>query len=83
MVRRYRTRWENQAVCTRVDPEAFFEVENARDEERMEDPMVISMAIHACETCSLIDRCFREAVFSRSMGIWGGTTAAERGLRYR
>lgn len=79
----YRTRWEDRRACVNVDPEAFFEVENARDEERMVDPMVISRAIHACEICPLIERCFREAVFSRSMGIWGGTTASERGMRYR
>lgn len=84
MDRAYRTRWENGANCEdAVDPEMFFEIENAADEGRVADPMILSAAMHACESCTVIERCFREAVYTRSFGIRAGTTAAERGLMYR
>lgn len=84
MIREYRTRWGDDASCREAeDPEIFFEIENAVDEKRMADPMVISEAVHMCEKCPVIERCFREAVYTRSLGIWGGTTSLERGLTYR
>jgi hypothetical protein len=83
-MRSYRTRWEDGARCGETnDPEAHFELENAIEENRMADVMRVSIAMHACEVCPVIERCFREAVFSRSLGIWGGTTAAERGIYYK
>jgi len=85
MPRSRRVRWEGGAACSAegVDPEIFFEVENATDENRMPDPNVVAEALHLCSTCPIIERCFREGVYSRSLGIWGGTTAAERGIRYK
>lgn len=80
-----RVRWEDGAACAEegVDPEIFFEIENATDESRMPDTMKLAEALALCERCPLIERCFREGVYSRSLGIWGGTTAAERGVKYK
>jgi hypothetical protein len=83
--RSYRTRWENGANCESdaVDPEIFFEHENAADEDRIADPLIVAAALAECSTCRVIERCFREAVYTRSLGIRAGTTASERGVRYR
>lgn len=79
-----RTRWEMEAACAYAeDPEIFFEIENAVDEERISNPVKIAEALSTCDSCPIIDRCFHEAVYSRSVGIWGGTTASERGVRYK
>lgn len=83
-MRNRRTRWEDGAACADVeDPEIFHEIENAIDAGRVADPLKVAAALELCESCPILDRCFHEAVYSRSTGIWGGTTAAERGVTYR
>lgn len=82
--RLHRVRWEDGAACRDIeDVEIFFEIENASDENRVADPLKIAEALHLCEVCPISERCFKEGVFSRSYGIWGGTTAEERGMKYR
>lgn len=82
--RLHRVRWEDEAACRDVDdPEIFFELENAVEEHHVADPVRIARALALCHTCPIAERCFKEGVFTRSLGIWGGTTAEERGLRFR
>lgn len=79
-----RTRWEDGAACADVeDPEIFFEIENAVDQHRVADPLKIAEALGHCATCPIEERCFYEAVRSRSYGIRGGTTSEERSMPYR
>ena len=83
MSRLDRIRWEDDAACKDADPEDFFELENAIDAERVADPVAVARALDCCARCPILDECFRRGVYTKSLGIWGGTTAEERGLRYR
>jgi hypothetical protein len=78
-----RTRWENLANCMDVDETIFFEIENATDERRPVDETTLSLALNTCTRCPVKIRCLQEASISKSLGIWAGTTAAERGIRYQ
>ena len=82
-----RTWWEWSGIChaedAPIDPECFFEIENAVDEGRMADPMVVSAALFACSACQVQTMCLEIALSTKALGIWGGTTASERGKRYR
>lgn len=77
-----RTRWEDGAACTDMDPELFFEVENAVDEHRLPDPLKVAEALSACRRCPIHHECRDVGDRTRAVGIWGGRTAAERGLVY-
>lgn len=75
--------WDDRAACRRVGlPEAFFEVEEAADEDRAPDLDTIRLALALCESCPVRAACEERALASRSTGIWGGTFAVDRGVTY-
>lgn len=79
-----RTWWEKDAECADfVAPETFFEIENARDDDRVANPLLVAVALSFCARCTIRVRCGDVARATRSLGIWGGTTAAERALAAR
>ena len=62
------TYWMLQANCAKIDPEIFFERENA------------SVAKRICRGCDVLNDCLAYALCSEVdlHGIWGGTTSFER-----
>jgi len=75
--------WDDRAACRRTArPEAFFEVEEAADDDRAPDPDTLRFALSLCESCPVRAACEERARGSRSTGIWGGTFAADRGVTY-
>jgi len=57
--------------CATADPEAFFLERGAARWE-------VEIAKKVCSTCMLIGVCREWALENNEMGIWGGTTEAER-----
>lgn len=79
---RARLRLELLGNCsTYGDPGAFFEIEDAADEEREPEWDRVEAALRQCLTCEVADECL--ALAGRDYGIRGGKTAAERGRPYR
>lgn len=75
--------WEDRAACRRTPyPDAFFELENAADDNRAPDLDAVRFAIRTCESCPVRDACIERADATRDVGIWGGTLARERGRPY-
>lgn len=65
-----RANWRDLALCTQVDPEAFFPTR---------DPDLTRAAKAVCHGCPVRIECLEMALADPSLaGIWGGTTADER-----
>ena len=62
------TDWRSFAVCSQTDPELFFP-------EKGGDPWV---AKRICFTCPVKQECLQYAVDNNEIGVWGGTSTAER-----
>jgi hypothetical protein len=75
---------EQFAACKEhPDPLAFFEVEEAIDAGRDVDEARLASALVCCTTCVVRAECLDGATRLKSFGVWGGTTAEERGRPYR
>lgn len=75
--------WDDRAACRRTKrPEAFFEVEQAADDDRAPDVDTLRFALTLCDSCPVRDACRDRGQSSRSPGIWGGTFAVDRGVAY-
>ncbi|MGH2669319.1 MAG: WhiB family transcriptional regulator [bacterium] len=79
-----RVNWEAPGLCARpgTDVDAFFELEDAVDEGRVADFRRVAYALGLCGACPVRRECLHRGTETRSYGIWGGTTAKERGMRY-
>ena len=64
--------WQERAVCTTADPELFSACET--------NPDAVMDAKRICRRCPVIAECLAHALATREPGIWGATTASERGL---
>lgn len=74
----YDPMWRDGAACVSEDPELFFPVgETGPALLQIED------AKSVCYGCPVIDSCFTWAMQAGVEGIWGGTTATERGQAKR
>lgn len=60
--------WMDNALCAQVDTELFFP--NAYFTGRK--------AKSICQRCEAIDECLEYAMQTRVLGVWGGTTDADR-----
>jgi hypothetical protein len=58
--------WRELASCKGADTNIFFE------ESRIEE------AKEFCDQCVVRDECLDDAIWSRSMGTWAGTTQRQR-----
>jgi len=75
--------WDDEALCARsADPDAWFELEDARDEGRPLDPVRLALALETCARCPIRTACLRRAR-PNDQGIWGGRTTAERRVATR
>lgn len=63
--------WMSQAACIGEDPELFFPVSD------MPSPQ-LEAARAVCVRCPVAESCHGYAVAEGLVGVWGGTTAAER-----
>lgn len=62
--------WRDLAVCTQVDPDAFFPTRNAD---------LTRAAKAVCRRCPVRDVCLETALADPGLkGIWGGTSPEER-----
>ncbi|WP_116209076.1 WhiB family transcriptional regulator [Streptomyces olivoreticuli] len=65
--------WYQRAACSDVDPELFF-IAGRREGEQTE------IALKICGSCPVTNECLEHAQKApEPYGIWGGTTARERG----
>lgn len=61
--------WQESALCSQVDPEAFFP-------ERGRSP---SEAKRVCESCDVREQCLKYALANNErFGVWGGLTTHQR-----
>ena len=68
--------WVFDGACTKADPELFFVDPGSADGETS-----IKYAKWYCSKCPVMQRCLDYAMSSdKVVGVWGGTTAAERGI---
>jgi|GEM_PF-298208 len=56
--------------CQPVDSDLFFS----------DEPGEIAAALVICESCPIKNECLKVALDSSAIGVWGGTTRAERDL---
>jgi hypothetical protein len=61
------------------DPNAWYEIEDAVEENRLADPVRIATALEGCTRCPVREAC--EKAGKGELGIWGGKTSIERGMR--
>jgi WhiB family redox-sensing transcriptional regulator len=62
-----------EAACVNEDPEIFFPYEPSLYLKQ------VKQAKEVCASCPLKMNCLAEALVEKHEGIWGGTTAADRG----
>lgn len=60
--------WSNRAACHGMDTDAWFS----------EQPVVINAAKRVCGHCPVREECLEEALATKQLGVWGGTTETER-----
>lgn len=72
--------FEGEAACAQVDPELFFSVDTEDAQGRIIGSSYpsIQQAKSVCGGCELKFDCLAYAVKTGVMGIWGGTTEAQR-----
>jgi WhiB family redox-sensing transcriptional regulator len=66
--------WRDSAACRAVDPDLFFPIGNT-------GPALLQIheAKRICHSCPVRDECLRWALDTgQSIGVWGGTSEAER-----
>lgn len=64
---------KGEPPCASTDPDAFFP-----DPETPNSAEIAKLAKKTCSTCIYKDECLEWALKSDEIGIWGGTTEAER-----
>lgn len=64
--------WQAKAVCVNANPELFSACET--------NPDAVMDAKRICHRCPVIAECLAHALATKETGIWGATTASERGL---
>lgn len=64
---------KGEPPCASTDPDAFFP-----DPESPNSVEMAKLAKKTCSTCFYKDECLEWALKSDEIGIWGGTTEAER-----
>lgn len=62
--------WTDRAACRDVDPEVFFPISR--------NAAAASEAIAICEGCPVRHECLTVALTRAEVGVWGGTTEAQR-----
>jgi WhiB family redox-sensing transcriptional regulator len=72
--------FEGEAACAEVDPELFFSVDTEDYQGRIIGSSYpsIQQAKSVCGGCELKFDCLAYALKANVMGIWGGTTEAQR-----
>ncbi|MEV7344742.1 WhiB family transcriptional regulator [Streptomyces sp. NPDC093544] len=71
--------WRESAACRTVDPDLFFPIGNT-------GPAILQIneAKAVCEGCPVRDECLKWALETgQSIGVWGGTSEAERRSLWR
>jgi predicted RecB family nuclease len=63
--------WRLEANCSDADAELFFA-------DRTTDARAIRVAKSICAGCVVTDECLKDALESKSLGIWAGTDEFER-----
>lgn len=66
--------WTARAACRDVDPELFFPSGDARPARLQEQ-----RALQVCSGCPVREPCREWALALQPVGVWGGTTAVQRG----
>lgn len=73
------SRWRDDALCQKYDPEIFFPIGRGlavRVQERE--------AVAICRQCPVVSRCLQWALAGEPvMGVWGATTEDERAALIR
>lgn len=67
------TGWRSRAACRQSDPELFFPIGNTG-----QALMQIEEAKQFCRACRVTETCLEWALTVGVIGVWGGTTDAER-----
>ncbi|SET51336.1 WhiB family transcriptional regulator [Nonomuraea wenchangensis] len=65
--------WRRRAACRSIDPEMFFPIGNTGAAL-----LQIEKAKKVCGGCRVISSCKEWALANGVVGVWGGTTDAER-----
>jgi WhiB family redox-sensing transcriptional regulator len=63
--------WRIEANCSNADAELFFA-------DRTTDSRAVRVAKAICSGCVVSDECLKDALESKSLGIWAGTDEFER-----
>lgn len=69
--------WVNDAACVGRDPELFFGPDLSGRYGRQQ-AAAVEMAKSICRECPVIRPCLVHALNAHEVGVWGGTTEAER-----
>jgi WhiB family redox-sensing transcriptional regulator len=70
--------FESTPLCSEVDPELFFPQESEVGGVIYSKYVNVSAAKQVCDECPLRIQCLEYAMSSNEIGIWGGTTEAQR-----
>ena len=70
--------YSGTAACSEVDPELFFPQEIEIGNRVVSKYTNLSRARKICSDCPLAMECLEYALRNHEIGIWGGTTEAQR-----
>lgn len=68
--------WRDHALCRDLDTDQFFPDDD--DDPRAPSPPELAVALTYCDTCPVRHECLTEALARDEVGVWGGTTRAQR-----